>query len=763
MALFTRLLALALALAALPSAFSPPAALEQQTGAVEGRVVNAETGQAVPGVNVALEGTSRGTATGAEGRFAITGATPGAYTLVASSVGYERFRTAATVRAGEATHVEVALTPDVAELAPVVVTGEKVQRAQAATYSSVSVLGAEAVGNAGLNDLEDAFRLAANVRDADFIDSGFLIRGINSEGVAGPSGNPLATVYVDGVAQTQNGARRGALGMWDVEQVEIWKGPQSTLSGRNALAGKIELQTKDPTMTWEAAAQGEYGNRSRNQQAAMLSGPVVDDKLAFRISAERRHADGEVDYPLYDGFERLGERAEDDYRQVRGKLLYLPAGAGGLRALLTLSSSYDSPAYADVDGPSADPSAAEDVSGAVEYHDRVWGLQSLPVFTEARSTQSDQASLALSLPLSPAWTLHSTSTLLNTVTNRGSVDLSSTGEIDEVERSQELRAVYDGSTLELVAGAYALDGDFNDDRDQRRSFEDFRRQTRRDGSFTNLAGFGEARVTVLPGLTLIGGARYDWEMQDFSTVNRQFDVATDTLRSESSSGTEATFGAFLPKAGVAYAFSPAASVAFTVQRAYRAGGSAINGLTDEPYDYDPEQAWNYELSLQGQAMERLRYGLNLFYLDWRDQQVNVPQVPGDFTSDLILQRRALDGARPGGDARRAGRARPPRLRLARHCPDGVRGVQLRAVRAAPRPRRRAVPAGAGRERGRRRRIRGRPRVVRRRGRELHGRGALALAPRRRTARRAFGLHARQPASRLARGSVFRQGVSGECF
>jgi outer membrane receptor protein involved in Fe transport len=95
----------------------------------------------------------------------------------------------------------------------------------------------------------------ANVNRADWVDSGIVLRGINSEGVGGPSGSPLATTYVDGVPQTQNGARRGVNGTWDLQQVEVWRGPQSTIVGRNALAGAIQVKTNDPTMTWETAAR----------------------------------------------------------------------------------------------------------------------------------------------------------------------------------------------------------------------------------------------------------------------------------------------------------------------------------------------------------------------------------------------------------------------------------------------------------------------------------------------------------------------------
>lgn len=87
----------------------------------------------------------------------------------------------------------------------------------------------------------------ANLNSGDWTESGFVIRGITSEGlVPGGAGAPLASLYIDGVQQTTDGTRRGARGMFDTEQLEIYRGPQSTLSGRAALAGAMYRAPKIP-------------------------------------------------------------------------------------------------------------------------------------------------------------------------------------------------------------------------------------------------------------------------------------------------------------------------------------------------------------------------------------------------------------------------------------------------------------------------------------------------------------------------------------
>jgi len=609
----------------------------QQTGAVTGQVVDATTGHPLPDAGVRVEGTASTAISRADGAFLLPSVPAGTREVTARLLGYAPVTASVTVRAGSTASVVLSLDQRAIPLEPLVVEGEKALRDMDETFSSVGVLGAGAIQATAIDDLEEAFRLAANVRDADWVDAGIVIRGINSEGVAGPSGAPLATVYIDGVPQTQNAQRRGVLGAWDVQQIEVWRGPQSTLSGRNALAGKIEVRTKDPTLYWEAAAQAELGNQNRSAQAFMVSGPVLEDRLAFRVSAGRQHREGSVSYPLYegDGFPRLEERRDDDSWLVRGKLLLLPDGEqGGLRAQLNLVHGYNSPAYRDVDGSSADASQI-DRSGPVSFSDRYWGLQSVPVFVEARSTETSQAGLELTLPAGDAWTLSSTSSLTNTSTQRPSVDLSSQGAIDELEFSQELVARYVGQDLDATLGGFALDGTVDDERNQRRPWEDFERRTDTDRGYTNLALFGEVRWQLAGPLSLVTGARVDRETQDFFNVSSQ--VGPDgAVQGSSESATESSHTAFLPKVGLSYGWDRG-SVGGTVQRALRTGGSAINFVTGEPYQYDSEKAWNYELALRHASRDgRLRARLNLFHLDWRDQQVNVPQVPGDFSSDIIV-------------------------------------------------------------------------------------------------------------------------------
>ena len=69
-----------------------------------------------------------------------------------------------------------------------------------------------------IREVSESFRILPNVSISDSVDSGFLIRGINAEGNGLFAGKPLANIYVDGIAQSINGSRRGTLGTWDLKK-----------------------------------------------------------------------------------------------------------------------------------------------------------------------------------------------------------------------------------------------------------------------------------------------------------------------------------------------------------------------------------------------------------------------------------------------------------------------------------------------------------------------------------------------------------------
>ncbi|MEM7669604.1 MAG: TonB-dependent receptor, partial [Pseudomonadota bacterium] len=126
---------------------------------------------------------------------------------------------------------------------------------------------------------------------------GFVIRGVDERGVdANGSSAPAITTSIDGARITDFGRINTTfISTWDLEQVEILRGPQSTQSGRNALAGAVIVRSQDPTYDQEFKLRGRAGNFQSLQGAFALNQPLVEDKIAVRFSGDFNRTDGFID------------------------------------------------------------------------------------------------------------------------------------------------------------------------------------------------------------------------------------------------------------------------------------------------------------------------------------------------------------------------------------------------------------------------------------------------------------------------------------
>ena len=502
-------------------------------------------------------------------------------------------------------------------------------------YNSVSLIDGDFLDRFIIREVSESFRILPNVSISDSVDSGFLIRGINAEGNGLFTGKPLANIYVDGISQSINGARRGSLGTWDLEKISLMRGPQGTAGGRVSVAGQINLETKDPTFFEEGSLLLGLGENNLYESALMISGPI-NEYLAARFTAEMLNHDGEFNYPLSTGLPKLSERKDDNYYQLRTKILYQPFGKDGLTAKLTALHSYDAPQYQDVDGPSA----------GVQWADRIWGLQSLPAFIPALSTEVSQASLSIFNPINEHWSIESLTGVIKTYTEIPSIDLSKKGEINEKNHSRQITTHYKNGPIKSSLGIYYLDSKTNQNYDQKLPFNDFSSQSYENKEFENIAFFGEVHFQILPRWSLFGGLRYDHEKLDFNSIFRE--VKNNQILASKKYSNDYSDDALLPKVGINHNINEDTFITLGAQNSYRSGGLGYDYLNSKEYSYDDENVWNYEFSLSGKMPQKnINYSANIFYMDWKDQQLSIPQIPGDTMSSLVMN--AKDSHVYGGE------------------------------------------------------------------------------------------------------------------
>ncbi|MDQ8754630.1 TonB-dependent receptor [Sphingosinicella sp. LHD-64] len=560
------------------------------------------------------------------------------------------------------------------EVEEIVVTGEKVDRSLQETTTSVAVITARRIEQENLQSLRDIFNRTANVSET-YGAAGFTIRGIANNGVSSAGDAPLATVYLDGAALPSSILYGAPTDLWDVAQVEILRGPQSTLQGLNTLAGAVILRTADPGNDWNGRARLYLTDSDDQAYALAIGGPLVADELGVRIAAEYRDSDGFI--------RNVTRNAPEDPLEtlnLRGVLRWTPRALPGLTARLSYTRFEREGAYQFVYVDTTVP----------DFFDHRTVPDNTP---NVGNIDADIANLELTYDLSDAFTLTSV-TSYNAVVestaydgDRGPANQGyGTQDRDYDTISQELRLAYESGRLSGLLGAFYYRRD-----------QDFTNTSRTDvptpvptiaavlqgagfpaatattiatlyaqalpvisvdyaslgtSEVETFAIFGDGRWRIFDQLSLIGGFRWDHEVN--TTQNTSTAVFAGTYPNPAAFGapgsplflaiaginqavgqfvgqaaavtprSRRTFDAFLPKFGLDYDFTDDLSVAFVVQRGYRSGGSSQNIARATVVPYDPEYSWNYELSLRSQWLDgALTLNANAFYIDWTDQQVSI--------------------------------------------------------------------------------------------------------------------------------------------
>ena len=269
------LLAVAAALVARPLTAQVPRAT------VSGRVIDAQTNEALEGALVSVANSAvRGTS-GKDGAFRLVGVPAGRQTLTVIRIGYAR--QALTIDASGSAPVEIRLSPTSVQLDELVVSADKAEASINAVPYAISAVTGEQLAKIKAETPADLTAVVPNLTNANAGISGFnfpTIRGVNSAG-----GNIFETAvatYADGVYQVDADGTNFEFG--EVERVEVLRGPQGTLYGRGALGGVINVITREPTNQPRGFAKVEFGNVSQQRYAVGLAGPLVKGKLFATVS-----------------------------------------------------------------------------------------------------------------------------------------------------------------------------------------------------------------------------------------------------------------------------------------------------------------------------------------------------------------------------------------------------------------------------------------------------------------------------------------------
>lgn len=281
---------------------------------VSGVVLDAATNEKLIGATVQIKGTTNGAATDANGEFALITGQKLPFTVIVSFVGYLKKEIVINQ-----SKVEIKLEADVNKLEDVVVSSRRRQEAVQDIPIPISVIRGATAEDAGafnvnrLKELVPTVQLyASNARNTTL-----NIRGLGSTfGLTNDGIDPGVGFYVDGVYYARPAAT--ALDFVDIDRVEVLRGPQGTLFGKNTAAGAFNITTREASFTPSGSFELSYGNYGYIQAKGSLSGPL-SKKLAARISFSGTQRDGLL-------YNVKTQQHMNDINNLgwRGQLLYTP-------------------------------------------------------------------------------------------------------------------------------------------------------------------------------------------------------------------------------------------------------------------------------------------------------------------------------------------------------------------------------------------------------------------------------------------------------
>lgn len=520
----------------------------------------------------------------------------------------------AVLLADEAGLAAVGTDPSSYLLDTIVVVGEKANRDLFSTYTSVGVVTGSDIESQNITDIQDAFDTIANAQatPSSTGDSNITIRGMNAEGVTQPDRNaPIISMLIDGSFQNLEAIRRGARSLWDVQQVEVLRGPQSTLQGRNSLGGTVIIETNDPTWEYEAKAEGTLGTDDLVSGGFAVSGPILEDQLAFRLAGFASRSNSGITFINPDDAP-LGEA---ELEELRGKLLFEPDAIPGLSALFTISHTHDKPSWNFVSG---------------DFFDREFDTTGTA--SEYRDTTVDRYVADISYELTPDWTARSVTALNTTNTTIDAAGMSSLGYYtrDDIREgsdfTQDITLSYE-SPDSPFSGVFGLFGGQSDMQADSNIYTDVGfpvviQDTITSTTTTSYAAYADMRYEVASGITLLGGGRLLHDNVASEREGEVINLLTLPVPQWVSEDGSVDNVEFLPKFGVAFDVTDNQTIAFTATKGYRTGFIEAEPGETVARIIEPEYLWAYEAAYRSKWLDdALEINGNIFYYDYTNQQV----------------------------------------------------------------------------------------------------------------------------------------------
>jgi outer membrane receptor protein involved in Fe transport len=515
--------------------------------------------------------------------------------------------------------------------------------------ASVTVLDAQTLSDAGRTNFEDVLGLIPNLNWSGdtSLPRYFQLRGIGELEQYQGAPNPSVGFLIDDIDFSGLGT---AGTLYDLDQVEVLRGPQATRYGANALAGLIYMRSAEPTKEFYSRVDLEGGDYGTHSEGAVLSGPIDSLDSSFRLAAQHYYTDGY----FRDLYLNRDDTNHEGELTLRGKWLYKPSES--LRVELTvlhvaINNGYDAftidnTRNTESDQPGVDSQHSTGVSLKAHYlpNDTI-GLTVIATYADSiikYSYDGDWGNPILWAPLASVYEYseiqnrdRTTKTLelrLGTESNQGFGWLAGIygNELNE-------------SLSDLSLGYYQATGtpaDPLDDQSDNVIDSGYRAR--------NIAIYGELDGDFAAAWRWSAGlrgerwsARYGGTTTDFLGSNIGYSygpTAITQVEGETTAYLHPSNNLWGGHASLTYKLDAQSSLYVTVSRGYKAGGFNLSqGLLPDQLSFNPESDINLETGYKADLLDhRLAVNADIFYLHRHDAQIKTsfqsdPTNPDDFT------------------------------------------------------------------------------------------------------------------------------------
>lgn len=609
--------------------------LSQQEIILSGKITGTSSNSII-GASVHLLNTNSIAITNDEGRFVIHHMRAGRYTLQISAIGYASVNRELLLTNSNNDSLSIALPEAGVKLDEVIVTAQKKEELIQTIPLSISAISSRQVQEYRLWNNKDITAIVPNLYSSDPGDH----RNVTSvRGITTTSYVPAVATYIDGVNQFALDTYIPAL--IDVERIEVLRGPQGTLYGRNAMGGVINIITRQPKNNTSGFAQIDVGNYNQQKYTAGFRAPLIKDKLYLGIAAVFNQRDGfyHNDY---------NNSSYEDQHSFTGNY-YLKYFAGKNWVFHINVKHHDNRnqgAFPLVGGP--------DDAAKMQY-----SLSQNAVTTMVDNTQNASLSANYS---GPSFNFSSkTAYQKNYRYYKGPLDgdFSSLDAVSVINNygkpwnnvkavTEEFKFTSPASSLSAfkwTAGSYLFYQD-NPARQGIRYGKDAGLLGVPDSFFTavnitktkslGFAVFGQGTYNFSEKFELSFGVRYDYEHQrQHVSGTYQHDPDPEFITTVPDTSATASFNAFSPKLSLNYHFSSNSILFATYSRGFRAGG--LTPLSSDPsqpplYAFKPEYSNNYEAGVKNDLFDKsTRFNVYIFYNNTTNAQVPTLILPDGVT------------------------------------------------------------------------------------------------------------------------------------